>query len=343
MRAFAILTVVVCHSTEAVYPLTLDGINSLGGFSQLSAFVLFTVGRFGVPCFLFLSGYLMLDRFYDKQKCISFWRNKWLGILLAAEIWIVVYNLFLCIFGGESFSLIRLFENMLFVKSVGMGHMWYIPMIIGLYLFLPFMANGLKWLDEAKLLTGPLAVALVLFFFLPVASTLLQSFGLSRQESLIAQGFSGGTYGCYLLLGYCCKKKLFGRVPLGVLILGGIASFACTVFLQMLSYARGVYEPLWYNNGLLLVASLCFFLVKSHSQSKRLTEPTRLLSKYSFAIYLVHFPVILLLSPLFAQVPLPFHCLEVILLSAVALSISLMICVAIARIPGIGAKMLYMR
>ena len=199
-RAFAILTVILCHSTEAIYSLQLGDLQATSIFSRLSALTCFTIGRLGVPIFLFMSGYLMLDRFYDEAACRKFWRSKWLALLLATETWVVIYNIFLCIINHVGFDPMRLLRNMLFIENVGMGHMWYMPMIIGLYLFLPFIANGLKRIDNPRLLLFPLTIACAIFFVTPVASILSQCAGEAAFKSEIAEGFSGGAYGCYMLL-----------------------------------------------------------------------------------------------------------------------------------------------
>ena len=48
-RALAIVSVVVCHSAEGVYGLTLESMTSMGLASELSGFAFFTFGRIGVP------------------------------------------------------------------------------------------------------------------------------------------------------------------------------------------------------------------------------------------------------------------------------------------------------
>lgn len=123
-RALAILAVVLCHSTEAIYGLNVnavvDNVGDMTLSSQITAFCLFTTGRLGVPLFLFMSGYLMLDRSYDKDACLGFWKTKWLGLLVATEVWLVLYDLFFC-WTNSAFSLIGLIKNMLFWSLLRWG------------------------------------------------------------------------------------------------------------------------------------------------------------------------------------------------------------------------------
>lgn len=342
-RALAILSVILCHSTEAIYSLTVDGVAAMGIGSQVAAFAFFTIGRLGVPLFLFMSGYLMLDRFYDRDACVRFWKNKWIGLLVATEIWLVIYNVFLCYAGGAEFSFVGLIENMLFLERVPMGHMWYMPMIIGLYLFLPFMANGLKMLDDARVLIFPLSVGIALFFVMPVTNVLLAGFGLETHTTIIDAGYSGGVYGIYILLGYCVKKGLFARVPFAAAVMGGGTAFVAIVALQIFGFDHGAKAGVWYSSGLLLLAGLCLYLALSHIKAPRIPKAVEVLSYYSFALYLVHYPVKILVTPWIESIELPGRSFEVVFASIVILAISLVLCAIIARIPKVGAKVLYLR
>lgn len=343
-RAFAILTVILCHSTEAIYSFKVESIAAMGMLSQVSAFSLFTIGRLGVPIFLFMSGYLMLDRSYDREACIRFWKAKWLGLLFATEIWIVIYNIFLSVHNGQALDLFVLTKNMLFLERVGMGHMWYMPMIIGLYLFLPFMANGLKRLDDVNLLRLPLMVSLLVIFVTPILSVISQSFDLGALNTQIADGFSGGAYGCYMLLGYCVKKRAFSKRPRTVALIAMLLiCFALTVGLQIFAFSRGVSAAVWYTNGLLLLTGLSSFLLFSRGGNLRKNRIISMLSYYSFALYLVHFPVKILFTAPIESIGFLNHGMQVLLLSVVVLVVSLLICAIIARIPKVGAKILYLR
>lgn len=105
IRAFAILTVLICHSTEAIYPIEPEGLTAYSFPNQFLALLLFSIGRIGVPLFLFMSGYLLMDRRYDENACIRFWKTKWLGLLIATELWIIIYDVFLAGIGREDFPL----------------------------------------------------------------------------------------------------------------------------------------------------------------------------------------------------------------------------------------------
>ena len=287
---------------------------------------------------------LMLDRDYDRKKCIAFWRTKWLGLLLATEFWIIIYNLFLCFFHQKDFSAVLLIKNMLFLEDVGMGHMWYMPMIIGLYLFLPLMANGLRRLGEPKVLLFPLSCALIIFCCTPLLSILSQCLGHDALRCQIDSGFSGGAYGCYMFLGYCVKKLPMRNIAKPILLAPSfLLCFLATVSLQVFAYSNDVFAPIWYTNGLLLTTGFLLFLLFSCGTSFRNSKIVFALSYYSFALYLVHFPVLMLIAPYIAPLGIPSHAIQVAVLFAIDLTISIILCAIIARIPKIGSVILYLK
>lgn len=345
-RAFAIITVVICHATESTYSFTSKGIDGLGPLSQASAFSLLTIGRLGVPVFLFISGYLLLDRHYDRDACKKFWKTKWLPLFLVTELWLVIYNVFLCLHLERAFDLAFLIKNMLFLENVGMGHTWYLPMIIGLYLFIPYISNGLKTVGDKTLLVFPLGLAIVIFFGTPTASVISQCLGFGKLANMIEPGFSGGVYGCYMLLGYCFRKDAFKNISVPALAFIALSGLALTVFLQIYAYSCNVGYNVWYNNGALLIAGFAIFGLFSKGKNLKELEVVSALSYYSFPIYLVHFPIRLALAPYFLKwapiVHLP-HVIQDLSFAMILIVLSLAVCKLIATIPKIGPKLIYLR
>lgn len=59
IRSFAILCVLLMHTTERVYTLNAMTLAQESMHSRIFSVSLFTVGRLGVPIFFFLTGFLM--------------------------------------------------------------------------------------------------------------------------------------------------------------------------------------------------------------------------------------------------------------------------------------------
>lgn len=70
-RTFAIILVVLCHSVTLIYKMNLQEWNLISLNAKIFKTIIFTLGRMGVPLFLFLTGYLLLNRKYDNDADIK--------------------------------------------------------------------------------------------------------------------------------------------------------------------------------------------------------------------------------------------------------------------------------
>ena len=92
----------------------------------------------------------------------------------------------------------------LLLKNVGIAHTWYIPMILGMYLFLPLVSMVLDKIP-GKLLFPLLTVVYLYLFVVPSISVFQSALGVPSAQMLAARidlSFSGNHYGFYLVLGY---------------------------------------------------------------------------------------------------------------------------------------------
>lgn len=61
-------------------------------------FISFTIGRLGVPLFLFLSGFLLLQKQINDEKDIfTFYKKNLISLVIANSIWVIIYNIFFVI------------------------------------------------------------------------------------------------------------------------------------------------------------------------------------------------------------------------------------------------------
>lgn len=86
IRAFAIISVVFCHSIESVYYIFQDRSILYSGLSfesKMFDLLGITFGRLGVPLFLFLTGALLGRKNYDNKDDVkNFYKNKFLPLLI---------------------------------------------------------------------------------------------------------------------------------------------------------------------------------------------------------------------------------------------------------------------
>ena len=343
LRSFAIFTVVLCHATEKIYTLNVAFLSQISVQSRVFALAAFTVGRLGVPIFIFITGYLLLVRKYDTTGCKLFWQKNWLGLLITTEIWIVLYRLFLAWFCDSGLSIVTFIKNMLFLEHVSpqyMTHMWYMPMIIGLYIFIPFVANAVQSVDT-KALAFPMIFAGVVLFAVPVINVLMEIHQLGKISSSIDIGFAGGIYGSMLICGFLVRKDCFKQCKSSILLLLAAAAFLATVGLQLYAYQHMMKYNVWYNNGLLVLCSFALFELGTRIKEYPFKNTIYDLSRCSFGIYLVHNPILLAMHkfiPLQGMLPI-----QVIVLWFGVFFISWLIVHWISKVPILGRYLFFMK
>lgn len=285
-RSVAILLVVLCHSTENSYWLSTEFMSTVGTSSKICALFLFTLGRLGVPIFLFISGYLLLNRKYGEKEIKKFYSNNLLSLVVTTEIWIIIYDLYLLFFNQSDVSIVILLKNMLFLRSVDMGHMWYMPMIIGAYLFVPFVANALYGL-KGKIMCLPMILMGIIYFLMPIVNLLRQINGDDGLNNIISFEFCG-CYGFILLLGKFQRDGILKKIKSVYLIMTAAISFIATVGLQYYAYEKGVGYNVWYNCGTLIICSYAIFELISRIKTIKFEKVFFSISRCSFGIYLAH-------------------------------------------------------
>ena len=302
VRAMAAFCVVVNHVIEHVYSFNYDSITALTTSDQKFCFALYILGRMGVPLFLLLTGYLLLAKEYDQAKIKHFYTHNFLQLLVVWEIWIIIYQVFICWFYEEPFDFSVYLLRALFLKNARLGHTWYIPMIIGMYLFLPFVSVALNKIN-GKLLAIFLVVSFIYIFVVPGINLFQNVYNTPTDmlvNSQLDMSFGGNVYGFYLILGYCFARykdkidKAFKQaipvVAIGVL---GFRMYLTTVRTQFMFYSIGYPNNVWYvwyDFMLMPICGGCIFLILNKIKLPKLIQRiVTELSVCSFGIYLVHY------------------------------------------------------
>lgn len=341
VRVIATLLVIICHSTEGVYQFNLEFMNAISIRSRIFGFSMFVFGRLGVPFFLLMSGYLLLDRAYDDEKAIRFWKVNWWHLLLCTEIWIVFYEILNSVFYEIPFSAKETIQRMLFLRNSSGIQMWYMPMILGMYVMIPIMSEGLKRIRPA-LLCFPITVYFVAIFGGSFLNTINGLFRREYLPQLFSSGFSGGTYGLYLLMGSAIHKgtmKKYRTVHVALVTMG---TFVGAVVLQMVSYSHNYLYNVWYDDMFLFLCSIATFELFSRMRIKRESRAISMISNYSFPVYLIHGALHYSISTYMCNLEciLP---VKVIGFAFISYVLSLMAALLISRIPRVGKYILYLK
>lgn len=295
IRFFAILCVVLTHVTESIYTLNIDFLCNTERMIRVSGIMFFTIGRLGVPLFFFLTGYLMLDRTYTSEDIVKLWKKNVLGMFVATEIWICIYYLFSMWINHLSFSGYELIRQMLFLKNASCPHLWYMPVILGLYIFIPFVANAINKYDR-KIIYYPVILAVLYLFVPPILNVFCSIFEKEPLYKIVDFSFSGKEYGILLIIGWMIKRGCFSRVKnyFYIIFFGG--GYISTVMLELYAYKNGVAYNVWYDSLTLLIASFSIFNLCLSVKEVKIDALLSWLSRMAFAVYLCHDIVVVLLS-----------------------------------------------
>lgn len=327
VRTVAIILVVLNHAVELVYEINAEGMLKAAVSTRIMAFSLFTFGRLGVPLFLMLTGYLLLSRTYDSEGMIRFYKRNFIPLLVTWEIWVLLYNIFICLYYRTPFSIISYLKSAFFIKKVDLPQAWYIPAILGIYLFIPLVAKVLQNINK-KLLLILAAVVFVYFFAVPSVNL------YKSAQAQLNLYFSGGAYGLYMIAGYYLKTypvKIEKKTAWILPILGVCVFFALTVFTQVFITVRGQFYPVWYDFIFLLPAGILLFMMMLKIQKVFFHRVFYRISISAFGIYLVHE---LLLLSFVKQVSLPLPgILKVIVLTFGAVILSYIVVELLSLIP----------
>lgn len=253
-----------------------------------------SISRWCVAVFVMISGALFLERQHSIKKIYS----KYILRLVTAFIfWSTVYAVLSG--GGIRKIILRIIE--------GHYHLWFIPMIIGLYICLPII----KKITESLYVTRYfLIIAFIFVFLIPQLVLLVNNFGCSSLKTVLASmnvpltdmhlqlaaGYTG-----YFILGYCLNRIDFTGKQRHIIYCLGIAAFIFTVAADSyLSLKAQTPKSTFYGDFTVnvLFESICIFIFfkyhspASGSSGKILTR----LSNYSFGAYLVHILILDLLK-----------------------------------------------
>ncbi|MBR6373865.1 MAG: acyltransferase family protein [Victivallales bacterium] len=181
----------------------------------------------------------------------------------------------------------------------------------------------------------------LLAFLLPFITIVLEMHGIQNVNIQYCLGFSGGVYGIYIILGYLVKKGRFKKYKSRNLGLLAVVSFIICVLFQYYAFIKGYNFVLWYEFPFVLIGSFTLFELCSRIEKVRAFSLVSFLSKYSFAVFLVHNLFRLPLLPVVVDLPYS-KPVKAIILWILLIILSYIAVVIIYRIPKIGRYILYM-
>lgn len=256
-----------------------------------------SASRWGVPVFVMMSGALFLPR----EISIKTLYKKYISrMAIAYVVWslfyAIVYPIGSMIFTeGYQTNFVEIIGN--FIS--GAVHLWFLPMIIGLYMCIPLI----KQLTQNDKLIKYFLLLSIVFCFIKTQIELVASNLLNGNTQLIFgniitvfKNFNMNLivgFVAYFILGFYLNKTEISKKHRTIIYILGVAGFVLTPLLNLFaSKNAGKSLEVFYNacslNVLLMSVAVFVWFKYNAKGSERFNKIIIHLSKYSFGAFLVH-------------------------------------------------------
>lgn len=285
LRIIASFSVVVLHvSAQAWY------ITDLHSKEWLVTNAYDAVFRFGVPIFVMISGALFLDPGYQLNAKRLYKHNIFRMIILYM-VWCAVYGLFK--YRGSDLTMVGIKPILRSIVN-GYYHLWFIPMIVGLYLLLPILKD---WINKAE--KRQIEYFLALFFVLQILRTTFRTLVISDElQAILDLGeiqMVCGYLGYFVWGYYLAHVGIGGPIRKCFYILAIPAAVINVVVSTLLSWRAAAPEGVFFDSyGIctFLIVTFLFVFTVDKGSSIRLRKNTagliREISANTLGVYLIH-------------------------------------------------------
>lgn len=286
LRIIAIELVILLHciSDFIVMP-SLYGSRSWNIFNFMNE-----ICRTGVPIFLMISGFLMLDN-PQTSNIKVFYKKHLSRILIPLLVWNVIYFIYFIVIDNKPIDIKGFIDAL--INNGNAYHLWFVYMLFGIYLVTPFIHIIVKNCTTKQL---------SLFFMLIIFAGTIRPF-INTITPMYIYLFEPlfENYMGYFLLGYIlAKSELNSRIRIFIYV-GGIIGFLIgTLGSFFASSANGI--NLIFNTGYsinhYLVAAAIFTTMKyfrlNHTEVSR--KSVSGLSSIVFGVFFIHVIIIDLIN-----------------------------------------------
>lgn len=291
MRVIACLMVIMVHSCEFFF---IDGsnicISSLNDGFWVSVFD--SAFRCSVPLFVLISAYLLVPLSGSVKE---FFKKRLTRVVIPFVIWSLLYATLP--FLWKEMSANDVFDSILHLAynfNGASGHMWFVYMLIGLYLFMPVIS---PWLHEAGKFSEQMFLLLwfISTFFPYIRSFTGDVYGECYWNEYNMLWYFSGFLGYVVLAHYirfridwsANKKLLIGLLSyiIGYAITGTIwyDRISTSVTLQELELSWRFCTP-----NVVLESFGAFLVIEALFSNKKDNSLIREMSNLSYGVYLMH-------------------------------------------------------
>ncbi len=300
LRVFASVAIILLHINGQNMPYV-----ELAGTEWNIYNICNAASRWGVPVFVMMSGALFLPREIPTKTLYT----KYISRMAIAY---VVWSAFYAIVEPVIQLTFKQEYRTTFVEFIGSFisgavHLWFLPMIIGLYICIPLI----KQLTQNDKLIKYFLLLSLIFCFIKTQFELVTNNLLTANTQIIFENVNtlfknfnvNLVFGfvAYFILGFYLNKTEISKKHRTIIYVFGIVGLALTILLNLLA-SKNADESLQvfysaYSVNVLLMSVAIFVWFKYNAKgTEKLNKLIIHLSKYSFGAFLVHIFIIKVLT-----------------------------------------------
>ena len=269
-----------------------------------------SASRWAVPVFVMMSGALFLPREIPTKTLYK----KYISRMAIAY---VVWSAFYAVADPIGNILFTDGFRLTFIDIVGRFisgavHLWFLPMIIGLYMCFPLIK---QLTNNNKLIKYFLLLSLI-FCFIKTQFELVTNCLLSGNTQIIFGNINAlfkdfninlvVGFVAYFILGFYLNKTEFSKKQRTIIYILGVVGLILTIILNLFaSKNAGISTEAFYNatslNVLLMAVAVFVWFRYNAKGTEKLNKIIVHLSKYSFGAFLVHIFILMVLMALGIQ------------------------------------------
>ena len=281
IRSLACIAIIILHT---VYSAVLLFGSDIDAQTNITSMAVVDSMMWAVPCFIMVTGALLLET----ERKITYKKlfGKYiLRIFAALVIFGMVFRVFDIIMDKEPVSVAAFLKGLYEIfTGTSWSHIWYLYLLIGLYLLLPFYKKVVDN-SSAKEIKYLLAVYIIFLSILPMLEIWGINCGFYIHVSTIYPFYLFGGYAIYKHI-YCPGKA----ASLVMFIIATLLIIGCTVVRWI--YDIPSMEILWgYASLFVIMQAVGFFaLLKDvkHTGFRAVKWLLLKLDECSFGVYLIH-------------------------------------------------------
>lgn len=292
LRFFAIFSIVLLHVNSFFR-------NKYIQYSSIKFLILtffdgFT--RIGVPIFFMLTGVLMFTKKEKNNNYLEFLKKRVLRLVYAYFLFSLIYYVYLVIKQSEIISIYHMIEKI--TSSQTAYHLWFLPTIILIYMFIPFLKKLVKALSKKELFT--LILIIIIFGNL---FKVLNDFSNIYNHGVLANFTIPDLiiYTNYLFIGYYLHKY---NVKINKkMIIVSMLSLIIIPFLTLLISKNSIINDMFLNSTspfVILPSILTYLIFKNYYDKFKIPKPMdKFISENIgniFYVYLWHVLVLLFIE-----------------------------------------------